>query len=1206
MTPHDKFVGVQKQLHLHRPTSPSFAAAVAYDTFLFQSPTTGTANGTTGTANGTTGTANGTTGNATSSEVVAAAAFSADHIAAEAVPATITTAAAAAASENGPPPVTTEKTASRPDGTGDALMAQTFHHRRLHYRRSQPHLAAPPSAAAASAECIDTEEVQTSGGMTVATGPASVPMAETAPGILIQEPSQAAAAAEAAAVVASSSRTLYRSKLTPHLPYGSSAARYPSQQRAPTHQGHAPHCAPREGYRRLEQRPMGRNFRQPEEVNSLEVDLQGSAGLDPGINELRHTKSQLPALQLVFLMTLLLAATGGLLAAGRRAHGLNPSTEEDVLLQLPQLQPATLPITNAVAMAERRALGEVATPKAYTTVALKNAAVAPLSGMTAAGDGGAGVRQENVRGVADEDGASQGLRLASAGNDDSATVKKRRGVYYSSVPQALSANYNTSLGNGSRQARSSGSNSSTVHGYSSSKDITSAAANSSSPLLSGAMLLQQCLNKRYENVVAGWEDVGTARATVKVIGTWWSTRKSTVPLTVVTQLSANRLQQLRAMCRAWHGPLSAVVYVPVQLGDPKVIAAATAAGDDGDDGGGGSSAAGSRRSSRRRNLGGSGTGKGDGKRKGNGKGKAKRKGGGRRRPLSEVSFNDHVVSGSNDYGIKHGGSSDGVGGDGGGASAFLANVTTRRQLRSVHRSAPKIGETGFGFLTAVAPPPPPPPPAPSGSEPMLGLAQLTLLRDTVDEVRAFWQEIEQKRWCALDVMLVYELYNEARALKTLYPVNMLRNWARLQARTPLIAMLDVDMLPSRDLLRDMRNKETARSGSAGSSSGGGSSGSGADSGGGGDWRPAVYVLPAFQTANETSTAENIRIADRMANLTKSQLEVAVVVEAALPFHVRNFPAGHGATDYLRWFKQANEAYDISYARKFEPWFMAGRQVVPWHDVRLRGYGHNKIIQVAATNATGAQFKVHPRAFLIHRPHSRSTARGELSGDTVEYRRLLRGVMRNVTGSLLQNLPKIETLLQEFQQLQHQGQQAPPKPPAGQQRRQRQVDAHNGASAGAGAGAGGSRSLQQQLRERAFRRNLLQMIVNGAQPTEASINEGASEVIRQPQHQPQQLEVKSPPRSPARPIANTNGTCVGGHIITKQLIARRHADSILQERFADKLRYNIFWSNLNVYRSARQAMRSEGGYVPVLDPGTQHCLDVLPWWAPGDGSGGVEV
>lgn len=32
------------------------------------------------------------------------------------------------------------------------------------------------------------------------------------------------------------------------------------------------------------------------------------------------------------------------------------------------------------------------------------------------------------------------------------------------------------------------------------------------------------------------------------------------------------------------------------------------------------------------------------------------------------------------------------------------------------------------------------------------------------------------------------------------------------------------------------------------------------------------------------------------------LQLAVVVEAALPFHILNFPAGHAATNFSHWFK----------------------------------------------------------------------------------------------------------------------------------------------------------------------------------------------------------------------------------------------------------------------------------------------------------------
>lgn len=36
-----------------------------------------------------------------------------------------------------------------------------------------------------------------------------------------------------------------------------------------------------------------------------------------------------------------------------------------------------------------------------------------------------------------------------------------------------------------------------------------------------------------------------------------------IPVTVVTQVSANRLVQLEAQCRDWNGPLSVVIYTSV-------------------------------------------------------------------------------------------------------------------------------------------------------------------------------------------------------------------------------------------------------------------------------------------------------------------------------------------------------------------------------------------------------------------------------------------------------------------------------------------------------------------------------------------------------------------------------------------------------------------------------------------------------------------
>lgn len=52
-------------------------------------------------------------------------------------------------------------------------------------------------------------------------------------------------------------------------------------------------------------------------------------------------------------------------------------------------------------------------------------------------------------------------------------------------------------------------------------------------------------------------------ASFKAAGAWWSKKPLTIPLTIVTQLSANRMTQLWMQCKSWPGPLSAAVLIPI-------------------------------------------------------------------------------------------------------------------------------------------------------------------------------------------------------------------------------------------------------------------------------------------------------------------------------------------------------------------------------------------------------------------------------------------------------------------------------------------------------------------------------------------------------------------------------------------------------------------------------------------------------------------
>jgi hypothetical protein len=54
--------------------------------------------------------------------------------------------------------------------------------------------------------------------------------------------------------------------------------------------------------------------------------------------------------------------------------------------------------------------------------------------------------------------------------------------------------------------------------------------------------------------------------------------------------------------------------------------------------------------------------------------------------------------------------------------------------------------------------------------------------------------------CQLDIMLLYEVVLDD-VMKVMFPINSMRNYALLQARTPLVAMVDVDLIVSNALLQ---------------------------------------------------------------------------------------------------------------------------------------------------------------------------------------------------------------------------------------------------------------------------------------------------------------------------------------------------------------------------------------------------------------------
>ncbi|MEW5303515.1 MAG: hypothetical protein WDW36_006199 [Sanguina aurantia] len=78
--------------------------------------------------------------------------------------------------------------------------------------------------------------------------------------------------------------------------------------------------------------------------------------------------------------------------------------------------------------------------------------------------------------------------------------------------------------------------------------------------------LAQAILKQFDRVLT---DTGSSDGVVPlgVLGAWWTSKPSKLPVTLSTHVSATRLYQLHAQCLSWPGPISAAVYL--NLFEPK-------------------------------------------------------------------------------------------------------------------------------------------------------------------------------------------------------------------------------------------------------------------------------------------------------------------------------------------------------------------------------------------------------------------------------------------------------------------------------------------------------------------------------------------------------------------------------------------------------------------------------------------------------------
>ena len=239
----------------------------------------------------------------------------------------------------------------------------------------------------------------------------------------------------------------------------------------------------------------------------------------------------------------------------------------------------------------------------------------------------------------------------------------------------------------------------------------------------------------------------------------------------------------------------------------------------------------------------------------------------------------------------------------------------------------------------------------------------TLARASASVADLFMDIEKDPHACKLDVMLVYEVYAEERAMM-LFPINALRNMARLQARTPLLALIDVDMLVSSSLYKELKTNSVFLKQLL-------------DETGGRISEPGgIFVLPAFEPVGGDNQEQTAAIADLLASKDKRFLiSYGIGKKLATPFDAQRFPQGHNWTLFSKWYTLSSpDPYVVQYGHRYEPWTIVDAMKAPWHDARFRGYGNNKIVHVAHMNSSGFRFNVLPQSFIVHRSHAQTTAR----------------------------------------------------------------------------------------------------------------------------------------------------------------------------------------------------------------------------------------
>ncbi|KAG8234554.1 hypothetical protein J437_LFUL014010, partial [Ladona fulva] len=175
-----------------------------------------------------------------------------------------------------------------------------------------------------------------------------------------------------------------------------------------------------------------------------------------------------------------------------------------------------------------------------------------------------------------------------------------------------------------------------------------------------------------------------------------------------------------------------------------------------------------------------------------------------------------------------------------------------------------------------------------------------------------------------------------------YPNNLLRNVARSGISTEFVLVIDIDMLPSRNLRADFSRfanqkhlyEESQRD------------------------DKTVYVLPAFEASEGAPIPGD-----------KAELLALADTFRLRPFYFELCWKCQVHTDYETWQKEPPSSglaplFEVLWKDPWEPFYIS-RNTAPFYDERFKQYGFNRISQVCELHVAGYKFSVLNNAFLVH-------------------------------------------------------------------------------------------------------------------------------------------------------------------------------------------------------------------------------------------------